>query len=164
MDGYCDVPECTNKTYMGWRPRSERLGKQICEDHWGRHKDPEGSLDLFEVFGFRRPVRIPKPVAKKEVGRCACGRKRLPGHKFCTDCAAERERERKREAYHKRKDGSQQEPAEQAETWRCRDCGGPRQAGHTYCLKCAQRREKHSNRERRRQCHRRTQKKRVGLM
>jgi hypothetical protein len=31
-------------------------------------------------------------------------------------------------------------------------------------LKCAQRREKHSNRERRRQCHRRTQKKRVGLM
>jgi hypothetical protein len=163
MDGYCDVKGCTQPTFMGWRPLTERLGRQVCEYHWLRHKDPQDSFDLFDAFGFTRPVRIPRPAAKKEVGRCACGRERLRGRKFCTECAAERERQRKREAYHKRKNGSQQEPAEQAETRRCRDCGEPRQAAHTYCLKCTQRREKQSNRERRRRCYRRTQK-RAGLM
>jgi len=44
MDGSCDVRECTQPTFMGWRPLTERLGKQICEGHWHRHKDP---ADIF---------------------------------------------------------------------------------------------------------------------
>ena len=42
---------------MGWRPLTERLGKQICEYHWLRHKDPQDSFDLFDAFGFRKIVR-----------------------------------------------------------------------------------------------------------
>jgi len=56
MDGSCDVKGCTNETYMGWRPLTERLGKQICEGHWNRHKDPGDGFSLFEAFGFRRPA------------------------------------------------------------------------------------------------------------
>jgi hypothetical protein len=147
MDGFCDIPGCTGETYMGCRPSTEHLGKQICEYHWGRHKDAQDSFGLFEVFGFRRPVRIPKPVAKKEVGRCACGRERLRGRKFCTECAAERERQRKREAYHKRKNGSQQEPAEPEPILRCKACGAERELGHTYCQRCAERRRKVTRRQ-----------------
>jgi len=86
MDGLCDVEGCGKATYMGWRPLTESRGRQICEEHWLRHKDPQDSFDLFETFGFRRPVWIRKPIAKKNVPRCACGRKRLPGHKFCAVC------------------------------------------------------------------------------
>ena len=79
MDGTCNAKGCTQPTFMGWRPLTERLGRQICEGHWRRHKDPNDDFDLFEAFGFRRPTGIRKPVAKKEIARCACGRERLPG-------------------------------------------------------------------------------------
>ena len=110
-NGSCDVTGCTQPTLMGRRPLTERLGRQICEGHWRRHQDPEDDFGLFEAFSFRRPVGIQRPLAKKEVARCACGRERLPGHKFCTDCAQDRERQRMKEAYHERKNGAQQEPA-----------------------------------------------------
>ena len=102
MDGSCDVTGCTNSVFMGWRPLTERLGRKICEYHWRRHQDVQDSFDLFEAFGFRRPPGLPRPVAKKDVVRCACGRERPPGRKFCTDCADERERRRKKQYYHKK--------------------------------------------------------------
>ncbi|MFH1718251.1 MAG: hypothetical protein ABIF19_12935 [Planctomycetota bacterium] len=136
--GFCDVAGCAGETYMGWRPLTEPRGKQVCEYHWLRHKDPNDDFDLFEAFGFRRPAGIRKSVAKKEVARCACGRERLPGRKLCTDCAQERERQRKKRAYHKRKE-PQPEPVE-GKRPKCKGCGGPREAGHTYCEKCAERR------------------------
>ena len=37
--GFCDIPGCEELTYMGWRPLTEAIGRQICEDHWCRHKD-----------------------------------------------------------------------------------------------------------------------------
>jgi len=145
MDGFCDVPGCTNETYMGWRPLTERQGKQICEEHWNLHK--VGDFDLFEAFGFRRPAGIRKPVAKKEVARCACGRERLPGRRLCTKCAEQRERDRKKRAYHERKNRPQQKPVEQELMLRCQACGAEREPGHTYCPKCAERRKKMTRRQ-----------------
>ncbi len=148
MDGTCNAKGCTQPTFMGWRPLTERLGRQICEGHWRRHKDPNDDFDLFEAFGFRRPTGIRKPVAKKEIARCACGRERLPGRKFCTDCAQERERQRKKRAYHERKNSAQQEPAEQKPILRCADCGEQREHGYRYCQKCGERHKKISHRRR----------------
>ena len=162
MDGSCDVSGCQRVTYMGWRPLTESRGRQICEGHWRRHKDPNDSFDLFEAFGFRRPAGIGKPVPKKEVARCTCGRERLPGRRLCTICAEQRERERKKRAYHERKNRHEM-PVEPEPVLRCRACGEPREAGHRYCSKCAQKREKQSNRERRRRCYRKSLK-RVGPM
>jgi len=150
MDGSCDVKGCTQPTYMGCRPLTERLGKQICEGHWLRHKDPQDSFDLFDAFGFRRPAGVrkltAKPLAEKHLPRCACGRELLPGRRFCTACAQERERRRKREAYHERK-SRQEEPAEQEPMLWCRQCGVERSPGHTYCPKCAERRRKITRRQ-----------------
>jgi len=104
---------------------TERRGQQICEFHWLRHKDENDSFDLFDEFKFRRPEGIPKPVAKKNTPRCACSRELLPGRKFCTACAAKRERERKKRAYYERKK-SQTQPIEDENVLRCRQCGGQR--------------------------------------
>jgi hypothetical protein len=147
MYGTCDVPGCTNKTYMGWRPVTERLGRQICEYHWLRHKDPNDDFNLFDAFSFRRAAGIRKSAAKKEIARCACGRERLPRCKFCTDCAQERERQRKREVYYKRKN-LEPEPVEQRHTPLCAECGGPREPGHRYCQKCGERHKRIFHRRR----------------
>jgi hypothetical protein len=148
MDGLCDVKECKQPTFMGWRPLTERRGRQICEYHWRQHRDKQDSFDLFDKFKFRRPVGLRKPVARKHVPRCACGREITPGHKFCDACAAERERLRKKQYYHNKKK-SQVEPVEE-NTLRCKQCGGSRLPGYSYCQKCSQRRSNQSNRERQR--------------
>lgn len=126
----------------------ERLGKQICESHWRRHKDSGDSFDLFDAFGFERPPGIRKSIMKNNVPRCDCGRERLPERKFCKKCAAERERQRKKRAYHERKNRPLLEPVEQKPILRCKACGAERQRGHTYCEKCAERRKKISHRQR----------------
>ncbi|HUW21024.1 MAG TPA: hypothetical protein VMW16_17125 [Sedimentisphaerales bacterium] len=110
MDGICDVKGCNRATYMGWRPLTERLGRQICEYHWRRHLDKQDSFDLFDEFGFRRPAGIRKPMLitsteKKQVhhgrnvlkpvkakgsGCKACGAERGPGHTYCPKCSRER--------------------------------------------------------------------------
>ena len=110
MNGTCDVNGCTQPTFMGWRPLTEPRGRQICEYHWRRHLDPEDSFDLFEVFGFRRPAGIRKPVVKEYVPPCGCGLalslhepanthhcrqcggRRKPGHTYCDKCSRERKR------------------------------------------------------------------------
>ncbi len=84
MDGLCDVPGCSGQTYLGWRPLTERMGRKVCERHWHRHRDEQDSFDLFEAFGFRRPAGLAKPVVKKDVVRCGCGRELEPGRRFCT--------------------------------------------------------------------------------
>jgi hypothetical protein len=101
--GLCDVPGCTGQTFMGWRPLTERLGRKICEQHWRRHQDQHDSFDLYEEFGFKRPPGVPKPKVKNDVGRCGCGAERKASHRFCAACASERERRRKRQAYHNKK-------------------------------------------------------------
>ena len=159
MDGYCNVPGCTKETFTGWQPTNERLGRKVCEYHWRRHKDPADSFNLWDAFGFRKPAAIEKPTSpKKDVPRCACGRERLAGRKFCTECAAERERQRKKEAYHERKSRPQQEPVEARPILGCRACGAEREAGHTYCPSCGREREKQSARERQKRRYRKMQK------
>jgi len=153
--GSCDVSGCQRETYMGWRPLTERRGRQICEYHWNRHKDEKDSFDLFDEFKFRRPLGIRKPTVKKDVPRCSCGRERLPGHKFCSVCAQKRERQRKKQAYHKRKN-PEPESIVQEDILQCRACGGLRELGHTYCPKCSKDRQRHANRERQRRHYRKT--------
>jgi len=156
MDGLCDVKGCRGLPLLGWRPLTERRGRKICEHHWRRHCDDKDSFDLFDEFNFRRPLGIRKPIAKKDVLRCSCGRERLPGRKFCTVCAKQRERQRKRQAYHERK-RLQLQPVEQEENiLRCKQCGRQRESGHTYCPKCSKDRQRQANRERQRRYYRKT--------
>jgi hypothetical protein len=152
MDGYCDVKGCTEPTFMGWRPLTERLGRQICEYHWLRHKDPEDSFDLFDAFGFRRPLPkpLPKVVAEREpelkVKLCGCGKPLRPRCQYCTSCAAERERLRKQE-WRAQQESPEDEPQQEAPRLQCRQCGAQRRRGHTYCNQCAERRKKQLHRE-----------------
>jgi len=139
MDGLCDVKGCQGLPLLGWRPLTERIGRKICEQHWRRHQDKQDSFDLFDEFKFRRPAGIRKPVAKKDVARCACGREITPGHKFCDVCAAERKRQRNKQYYHGKKD-HQAEPIKES-TLKCKQCGGPRLTDHIYCSKCAKHRK-----------------------
>jgi hypothetical protein len=126
---------------LGWRPLTERLGRQICEHHWNRHKDKKDGFDLYESFGFKRPSEIRKPIARKDVPRCSCGWERLPGHKFCTVCAAKRERQRKKQAYHERKRPKTQPVEKEKNIICCREFGRPRKPGYTYCSECAKHRK-----------------------
>jgi hypothetical protein len=155
MDGSCDVKGCDEPTFMCWRPLTERLGRQICEKHFRRHDNKNDSFDLYDEFKFKRFVKIQKPSVTKDVPRCACGRERLPGHKFCEVCAKERERKRKRQYYRKKK-SRQVEPVVEKNNLQCKQCGEPRLPGHSYCLKCSQRRSKQSNRERQRRHYRKS--------
>ena len=137
MDGSCDVTGCTEQTYMGWRPLTERLGRKICEQHWRRHKDEQDSFDLFEEFGFKRPAGITKPKVKKDIDRCACGREhkpkpvkgkvsgcrdcggqREPGHSYCKKCGQKRKaqsnRRRQQRHYSRQKPNAFVQPLSQA--------------------------------------------------
>jgi hypothetical protein len=157
MFGRCDVKKCSELTFMGWRPLKECRGRQICEYHWTRHRDETDSFDLFNEFKFRRPLRIDKPVAKKDIPRCVCGRVIEDGHKFCYVCAEERERQRKRQAYHERKK-PKPEPIVPKNILKCRACGGTRKPGCTYCPKCSRERQRQTNRDRQRRHYRKTAK------
>jgi len=156
ISGMCDVTGCSGQTYMGWRPDTAPRGRQVCESHWHRHRDVWDSFDLFEAFGFKRPERLPKPVVKNIADFCGCGRELESGHRLCTVCAVERERKRKRQYYHDKKN-SQPKPVPELTVLQCRQCGRERLPGHTYCEKCADRRKKQSNRERRRRAYRKAQ-------
>ena len=140
MNGSCDMNGCDRETYLGWRPLTERRGRQICEYHWRRHLDEKDSFDLFEEFKFRRPAGLPKPVARKYISRCACGRKLPSGRRLCTVCATERERQRKRQHYHNKKKSQVEHASTKESTLQCKQCGGPRLPGHSYCPKCSERR------------------------
>jgi len=139
--GSCDVSGCQRETYLGWRPLTESLGRQICEYHWRRHLDEKDSFDLFEAFGFRRPAGIRKPIAKKDVPRCTCGRELPTGRRLCTVCATERERQRKRQHYHNKKKSQAEHDTTKESTLQCKQCGGPRLPDHIYCSTCAKRRK-----------------------
>jgi hypothetical protein len=155
MFGLCDVKKCSEPTFMGWRPLTERRGRQVCEQHWRQHLDDKDSFNLFDEFKFRRPLGILKPLTKKNIPRCSCGRELLPGRRFCTVCAAERERQRKKRAYHKCKN-PESEPIVQKNILQCRACGRQREPGHTYCPKCSKDRQKQTNRDRQRRHYRKT--------
>jgi len=125
MDGSCDVPGCTQPTFMGWQLLTESRGRQICEHHWNRHKDPADPFNLWDVFGFRKPAGMQKPAPMKDVpepaaepeplrekpeprGCRACGGQRERGYTYCRSCARERkkqaDRERQRRQYRKKQD------------------------------------------------------------
>ena len=152
-NGLCDVKGCLSLPLLGWRPLTERIGRKVCVQHWRRHKDEKDSFDLFDEFGFRRSphARKSKPVLKPVSN---CGRELLPIHRLCDVCAKERERQRKKRAYHEQK--NQQQPIEQDNILLCRQCGHQREAGRTVCSKCSQRRSNQSNRERQRRYYRKS--------
>jgi hypothetical protein len=129
MTTCCAVPGCTNETYMGWRPLTERLGRQICEYHWNRHKDPADPFDLFDAFGLRRPSRMREPLTRK------------------TQPERETRPQTRAERYEAEKPGPGTAPAA-SKTSGCRACGAEREAGHTYCQSCARDRKAESNRRR----------------
>jgi len=139
-NGLCDMKGCQSLPLLGWRPLSERIGRKICEQHWRRHLDEKDSFDLYDEFKFKRPVRKHKPAVTKEVPRCVCGRELQSGHRFCAICAKERERQRKRRAYHERKN-QQQQTLEDNNTLRCKQCVKERKPGYTYCPECAKHRK-----------------------
>lgn len=71
MDGLCDVPGCKGVVLLGWRPLTEQHGRQVCELHWLRHKDPHDDFDLFEAFAFRKPPGRRRSIANEDVVRQA---------------------------------------------------------------------------------------------
>lgn len=154
-NGLCDVKGCQGLPYLGWRPLTEHLGRKICELHWRRHLDENDSFDLFDEFKFRRPLGICKPIPKRHISLCTYGRALDAGHRFCAICAKERERLRKKRAYHERKN-PKPEPIVQENILLCRACGGTRKPGCTYCPKCSKERRKQSNRERQRRHYRKS--------
>jgi len=159
MDGTCDVPGCTNETYMGWRPLTEPKGKQICLPHWNRHKDPDDSFNLWDAFGFKRPAkRLTGPLKEKpEIAKQAKKRQKQAGGAVPLKSAeAPMETRRELAALAGVSHEAQQpipEPA-QNDGPRCKACGGEREAGFTYCPSCAKERAKRSNRQRRMRAYR----------
>jgi len=79
--------------------------------------------------------------------RCDCGRELPVRRRLCPVCAAERERLRKKRAYHERKSRPRPEPLEAKAALRCKACGAERETGHTYCSQCAERRRKVTRRQ-----------------
>jgi hypothetical protein len=153
-NGLCDVAGCDEKTLMGWRPHtvSQEYGRQICRDHWEKHKDQRDSFSLFKAFGYPRPAAAKiKPAEQLSVATCACGRALLPKRRFCAVCATKRERDRKREWQRQ----SKSQPVIEAPVGpKCQRCDNQREPGRVYCGPCAKIRE----RERRRQWARKTRK------
>jgi len=108
----CDVTGCSEQTFMGWRPLTERIGRKVCEYHWRRHKDENDSFDLFEAFGFERPVGMTKPTLATQASSCKvldfrrkcpdCGQPRESGHRYCSKCSKRRKAvsNRKRQKRH----------------------------------------------------------------
>jgi hypothetical protein len=144
MDGTCDVPGCTNETYMGWQPLTESRGKQICEQHWTRHKDPNDDFDVFDVFGFRRPAAIRKPMPKKDIPQ----RAPEPGRVVCMQPVVKPELPQDRPDCHEpAKPEPQGVPAGDTPSG-CKACGAEREAGHTYCQSCAQGRKRQAHQQR----------------
>jgi hypothetical protein len=145
MNGTCDVPGCTNRTYMGWRPLTQRIGKQICKDHWCRHKDPQDSFDLFEAFNFRGSAGIRRAASRKgdPSGGPEPDRRRV----VCMKSAANPGPRRKEPDCH--------EPEKPSA---CKACGAERAAGHTFCSRCSRERKAKSNRERRMRAYRKSRK------
>jgi len=141
--GLCDVPQCEEQTFMGWRPLTERTGRQVCLSHWNGHKG--GSFNLYDAFGFRRPLIKTKPV--KLPALCGCGEEILPGHRLCAICAVERERERKREYYHR----SKEKKPLKVISLLCTECGQEREPNHRYCSRCAKQQRRKLDRERKKE-------------
>ena len=139
---------------MGWRPLTVVKGRQICMYHWNRHCNKSSDFNLFEVFGFEKPKPLLKAKPEKQSERCACGEELQPGHRLCKKCAAERERQRKREYYHQKRDDEFIRrlggPDIEEKSPRCKDCGKERLPGRSYCQKCGQWHSRMSNRERQR--------------
>lgn len=134
-NGFCDVPQCKEPTYMGWRPLTEKTGRQICEIHWNAHK--AGTFDLYDAFGFKRPPTMTKTVKLKDY--CSCGRERQTGHKYCQTCIADRKRQQRKESYHRKKNRTPSDNS-QTKTLICKTegCQNEREPGHSYCDRCAE--------------------------
>jgi len=160
-----DITDCKGKTFKGWRLLAEPLrnGKQLCRRCWARHVDPHDEFDLFDEFGFKRPQQSPDRVFYRPAhaiadnrptsNQCESGAEIPSGYQFCADCAADRERKRKREQA--RQTRAEQKRMQTApivkDVPRSRECGNQRQPGHTYCEKCARRQKEKSHRARQRQ-------------
>jgi len=67
MDGLCDVPGCKGVVFLGWRPLTAKHGRQVCEEHWRRHKNSQDGFDLFEAFGFKKPDRMGRLVSNEDI-------------------------------------------------------------------------------------------------
>lgn len=151
--GICDVPRCGRETYMGWRPVTAPRGRQVCKHHWGEHRNKNSEFSLYDAFGFDRPVVLPKTKVETPplVRRCACGRELQPRCRFCQECARQRERERKAEYQHQRRQVARESTTANApleKRPRCKHCGKPREKGHVYCTRCAEQKQRESKRKR----------------
>ena len=125
MFGRCDVIDCNGVTFMGWRPLTERIGRQICRYHWNGHKS--GGFDLFKAFNLQRPACVPRQHVKTETRRCDCSRALQNGH--------------------------EQEKPKATKGRVCKSCGVERRPGYTYCDNCGKKRKTESNRQRRRRAY-----------
>jgi len=136
MNGNCDVPGCTDETFMGWRPLTEKRGRQICKTHWNRHKDSKDDFSLFDVLGFKPPERIPTRPAQK-LSRSVPARALVSEPPRTTpQCPEETTANERFERSIKNRDSG------------CRACGGEREPGFTYCKSCGKDRRRRAHRER----------------
>ena len=154
-NGICDVQNCKGQTDMGWRPLSEKIGRQVCEYHWCRHEDSSDNFSLFDAFGFPKLLvasNSQRTNSRLALRQCTCGAELLKGCRYCPKCAKELERRRKRD-YRRKKKAKEIEalkPDISEDMPKCKICGQDRKSGHSYCTKCAKRQKKKSNRERQR--------------
>ncbi|HUT30850.1 MAG TPA: hypothetical protein VMX13_13745 [Sedimentisphaerales bacterium] len=175
MDGYCDVPGCTNKTYMGWGPRTERLGKQICEDHWFRHKNPADAFNLFDAFNLRRPAEIrmgemllatERAKGAKGIGKAIVRSPDVTALPTLADLGISKRESSEAQKKTDRRvravtDGNPPTYADlgltkkearvnETRASRCKACGADREPGHTFCDKCSRERKRQAHQQRQR--------------
>ncbi len=148
--GICDIINCEEPTYIGWQPKTEPSGRQICEPHWNGHK--AGTFDLYRAFDFRRPMATAKAV--EMINSCPCGGELQPGRRYCQSCIADRKRQQRRDSYHRNKTRA---PVNNTRTkiriCKSENCENERKPNHRYCSICAERRSRKSNRQRQRRHH-----------
>ena len=144
--GKCEVIGCSSPVWNGWRIKNKTRVFKVCEDHLRRHWDKKNDFNLRRAF---RLDAYTEPVKSRLA--CGCGAELVKGHRICSECKAERKRQRSREAYYKPKELAPVVPNLIYLRFCKNDgCEKERKSGHSYCEKCAARRKKQSNRIRQR--------------
>ena len=100
--GICDIPQCEEKTFMGWRPLTVKKGFQICKPHFEMHKNDRQYL--YDVFMIKRPD---KSFSKETTYEACIVKLRMcpdcheiklkPRQRYCDNCKKFRRRKTKKE-------------------------------------------------------------------
>jgi hypothetical protein len=79
--------------YLGWFENTTNVEAEVGFTRLFNGKGLTGWEGNTELWAVRNGMLIGRsPGIKKHIPRCTCSRELLPGHRLCTECAAERER------------------------------------------------------------------------